>query len=261
MSPDGNRLALAVFEQGLLGLHVHELATGTTAQVTFDNYDNYPVWSPDGLELAFTSSRRGSWNVYRSPVDRSREPEAVLERPTDQIAMSWSPAGGSILYKDNYTSFERIALEDGTISDGPRVTLIGTAAQSPDGRWIAYSTTESGVQQLRLARVGVTGSRLLAGGGADMPAWSDDGEELFFTSGRSMNVVAFRRDGDDLVPGRPRVLFEHSFRRSEVGGWDYDSRRDRFVMIERGGGEIREESFVVVSDWFVEVDRLLAAQD
>ena len=71
-----------------------------------------------------------------------------------------------------------------------------------------------------------------------------------------MNVVAFRRDGDDLVPGRPRVL---CFRRSEVGGWDYDSRRDRFVMIERRGGEIREESFVVVSDWFVEVDRLLAA--
>ena len=181
VSPDGDRLALAVFDQGLVGLHVHELATGTTAQVTFDNFDSYPVWSPDGLELAFTSTRLGPWDVFRAPVDRSREPEAVLTRPTDQIAMSWSPDGRSILYKDDYASLERIALEEGTISDGPEVTQIGTASYSPDGRWIAYSTNESGVQQLRLARVGETGSRLLAGGGADLPAWSDDGDELFFT--------------------------------------------------------------------------------
>jgi Tol biopolymer transport system component len=261
VSPDGDRLALAVFDQGLVGLHVHELATGTTAQVTFDNFDSYPVWGPDGLELAFTSSRLGPWDVFRAPVDRSREPEAVLTRPTDQVAMDWSPDGRSILYKDNYASLERIALEEGTISGGPEVTQVGSASYSPDGRWIAYSTNESGVQQLRLARVGETGSRLLAGGGSDLPAWSDDGEELFFTSGRTMNVVAFRRDGNDLVPGRPRVLFERSFHRSEVGGWDYDSRRDRFVMIEPGNGEMREGSFVVVSDWFAEVDRILAASE
>ncbi len=175
--------------------------------------------------------------------------------------MSWSPDGRSILYKDDYASLERIALEEGTISGGPEVTQIGTASYSPDGRWIAYSTNESGVQQLRLARLGAPGSRLLAGGGSDLSAWSDDGEELFFTSGRSMNVVAFRRDGDDLVPGRPRVLFERDFHLSEFGGWDYDSRRDRFLMIEPGSNEMREDSFVVVSDWFAEVDRLLAAQD
>ena len=74
-----------------------------------------------------------------------------------------------------------------------------------------------------------------------------------------MNVVAFRRDGGDLVPGRPRVLFERDFRLSEFGGWDYDSKGDRFVMIDPGKGEMSEHSFVVVSDWFAEVDRLLAA--
>jgi len=261
ISSDGTRLALATFDQGVVSLYVHELATGTTSRITFDNYDNYPIWSPDGRELFFTSSRLGMWNPFRVPVDRSREPEAVVTGSTDDSALALSPDGESLLFSTTYTSLRSLSLPTGEVDEVAVAEQLNTAEFSPDGKWVAYSSVESGSLEVFIAPAdGSKAVRRISTDGGDRPIWSTSGE-IFYVQGSSMMVVDLRERDGELVTSAPRRLFDKPYFSGEYGGFDYDEKTNTFVMIEPSENEIPETSFVVIIDWFGEVDRALAAAE
>jgi serine/threonine-protein kinase len=259
ISSDGTRLALATFDQGVVSLYVHELSTGTTARITFDAFDNFPIWTPDGRELFFTSSRLGMWNPFRIPVDRSREPEAVVTGSSDDSALALSPDGERLLFSTTYESLNSLSLSTGAIEEVAEADQLNTAEFSPDGRWVAYSSVESGSLEVFIAPAdGSRAVRRISTDGGDRPIWSSTGE-IFYVQGPSMMVVDVREQNGEIVTSAPRRLFDKPYFSGEYGGFDYDEGTGTFVMIEPSGNEIPETSFVVVTDWFAEVDLALAA--
>ena len=220
ISPDGTRAAF-VFRDRSRGNENMDLWTDAGAhhvrsRVTFDpSIDVLPVWSPDGRDLVFRSNRSGYSDLYRKRVDASTPEALILASKTRKDPTDWSADGASILFTD-YPSpgHQDIWLLSVGSAAAPRAIVKGkpiatNARFSPDGRYIAYESSETGdsdvyVQSLSDARRW----RVSTDGGTE-PAWGRDGRELFFIShSRQVNAVEVSANPDGLAFGRPRTLFE-----------------------------------------------------
>ena len=133
-------------------------------------------------------------------------------------------------------------------------------AFSPDGRWIAYVSDESGVEQVYVRPFPGPGSQWLIStdGGAE-PVWSRDGRELFYRSGDRLMAVTVRGD-DEFRAGEPSVLLEAAMERAAPRFTNYDAAPDgsRFVMVQ-GGDPPAADHLAVVLDWFQELERPVPA--
>ena len=267
LSPDGKHVALAAFRDGRSNIHVHDLAAGTTSQLTFDNLDIAPIWSPDGQEIVFTTARHGPYDVYRVPVDRSREEEPLAIGPEDHIAASWSPDGSVILVGIPSADSSSVQAVSPDGRDPPLKIDLGRGdiygpRFSPDGRWIAFVSDASGLEQVYIARYpDPSGIAQVSAAGGRQPLWSPSGDELFFISGSTVMAVDIRVEGGELKGGTPHRLFEGQFSAGSRKGWSYDARNERFLMIELSDQEMWTDHFVVVTDWFEELNRLVPAED
>jgi Tol biopolymer transport system component len=265
LSPEGQRLALAIFKDGLEHIHVHDLSTGTTTQLTFESTNQWPVWSRDGREIIFTTSRDGPYDVYRVPVDLSRNPAPVITGPEDQVAFDCSPDGSAILVFES--ELRVLAVTPGT--GGPPTEIQLTRGRndslsfSPDGRWIAFVSDVSGRREVYATRYpGPAGIQQVSTSGGTRPLWSPTGDELFFISGEAVMAVAVRPDASDLNVDRPRQLFQYPSIGADrtIRNWAYDARSERFLMIEPSDQEMWHDRVMVVTNWFEELNRLVPTE-
>jgi Tol biopolymer transport system component len=242
LSPDGRRVALHQGVNNNFDVWLLELGRDVLSRFTFDPaVDVFPIWSPDGSRVVFSSTRKGSYDLFQKPAIGAGTEELLLTtaQPTD-----WSPDGRLLLYRriDPKTGYDLWALPlDGDRKPFPVVQTNfdeRDAQFSPDGKWIAYQSNESGRFEIYIQPFPGPGSKLQVStnGGAQV-RWGPNGKELFYIAldARLMAVpIRLASNPQTAEPGSPTPLFA-----TRVGGalqssfmqqYDVSSDGQRFLM-------------------------------
>jgi Tol biopolymer transport system component len=217
LSPDGSRLAVSVVAGGRTDVWIKQLDTGPLTRLSFEGTLNYrPAWRPDGRTLSFTSDRTGPSYLYTIRADGSSKPERYMAPDTMQVdEAQWSADGRWLIYRTGVTDNVRDIFARGTGADTATITVSASKfdeyspALSPDGRWVAYVSIESGHEEVYVRPFPNTGDarwQVSTEGGA-APAWSHSGQELFYITGDGhLRSVAVQR-GQEFRPGAHLDLF------------------------------------------------------
>ena len=243
ISPDGQYVAVDVVESETSYVMVYDLERDTPTRLTVGSgFNRYPLWSPDGQRVLFTSNRDGRQNIYSKAADGTGQVERLTTSDTFQVPQSWSADGQSLVIMDTVPSGIDLAL----VSFGAQPQtegLIETAVAdvyaevSPDGRWIAYASGEEvWVQPFP----DVEGGRWqISRDGGGSPVWGPAGRELFFRRGdtRDMMVVAVDTE-PTFDAGTPEFLFSAPYISGQAlrtRPWDV-AADGRFLMVKRECG-------------------------
>ncbi len=215
ISPDGARVVATQFDDqsGRSNIWVLDASSGNSTRLTFGaGRDDYAVWSPDSKTIIFASNRTGHLDLYQKPADGSGDEELILKSGEDKLPSSWSRIGPYEYLL--YTNVTAKTQEDiwvlplsGSNAKTPVALLQtsfreGNALFSPDGRFIAYMSTESGnldvyVRPFTPDKPGdfVSGGKwMISKGGGSNPRWHRDGKELFFWNQFQQFVVDVSTD-------------------------------------------------------------------
>ena len=267
ISPDGKRLALHMAPI-LTGettrsedIWIKQLDTGPVSRLTFEGEQNrWPVWSPDGRDVLFPSSRQGPSALYRQRADGSRPAERVAERAMGLAEGLESPDGRWILARtpQAFSGDGDILLFD-TTKPGPPTPLVTgpfkelAPSLSPDGRWLAYASNETGRLEVYVRPcpdVGGGKVQVSTAGGA-VPRWSHAGTELFFVNAASELMVAALARGPSLAVTSQRTLFsvQPYLYSNEHPLYDVAPGDQRFLMLRtasaRAAADLRGELIYV----------------
>ncbi len=262
LSPDGRFVANGISDaKGGRDMWIFDVERGTATRVTFGGTHDRPAWTRDSRRIFFTGVVGGKTSIYRAPIDGSAKPEALLEVTPGTTVSSVSPDGGSILYttsaRDEPLRLMIADLNERGVAGKPRPLHESSVRElqaeiSPDGRWVAYVSHESGAPEIYVHSFPTAGARIRVsteGGGS--PRWSRDGRELFYWAGTpTTKLMAVEIPGGDaLRPGPPKQVF-----RQLVGTtWDVTPDRDRFLIELTSSTEgVR---LATVTNWFEELKR------
>jgi serine/threonine-protein kinase len=160
-------------------------------RLTFGGDNRFPVWSADGKRVVFQSDRDGDAAIFSQASDGSGSAERLTTpaKDTSHVPESWSPQGEQLLYsaeaRSGFALWVLSMRDRATTPFGDVRSATPIAATfSPDGRWVAYASTDRGKQTIYVQPFPATGARYqLAAKGADIPShpvWSPDGRELFY---------------------------------------------------------------------------------
>ncbi|PYX75451.1 MAG: hypothetical protein DMG72_07265 [Acidobacteria bacterium] len=176
--------------------------------------DHLGIWSPDGQTIVYAAVVKGNYNLYRKPTDRSREAEPLLENDVDKLPNDWSPDGRFLLYTQKDTKGaadlwvlpitlggKPFQLTDTRFSEG-------SGHFRPDGQWIAYSSDESGKNEIYVRPFPGSGSKWqISAGGGSAPQWSQDGKKIYYLTPDWKLVEISVKTGGSVEVGTPRLLF------------------------------------------------------
>jgi eukaryotic-like serine/threonine-protein kinase len=253
LSPNGSFIAFtsAVASTGLRDLWVMDAQRGTSTRVTFNaEMTTSPVWSPDGEELAFVQQATGLERVYRQRANLAGNP-ILIQSFTGSTAMrlsDWS-LDGQFLLGSRFDSTRASSLVLLPVNGGTPVPLVsskfglGAARFSPDGKWIAYTSNETGSPNVFVQSYSpgqpLSGAKwIVSPGGGFEPRWNGNGKELFYVSPNSeVMSVKLEASASGFKAGVPIRLFETRVPVPDRSGRRYDVSRDgqRFLMTETTG--------------------------
>jgi serine/threonine protein kinase/Tol biopolymer transport system component len=271
VSPDGRRVAVTIQEQESQ-VWLYDLARETLTRLTFGgNVNNNPSWTPDGKRIAFESSKEGPLNVFWQLADGSGGLERLTTSEYNQVPHSWSPDGQLLAFIEinPTTGYDIWMLRIGDPSAGSGQvrkaqpflrTRFDEAVPrfSPDGRWLAYLSNESGRSEIYVQPYpGPGGKWQISTEGGKEPVWNPNGRELFYRTGDKMMAVEITTQPSFSV-GKPRMLFEGRYRPTPVTSPNYDVSRDgqRFLMLKPVEQEQAAPTQInVVLNWFEELKR------
>ena len=261
LSPDGNRVALTI-EGSNRDIWIHELGRGTLTRLTFDpTSDMRATWTPDGTKLLYMSDRP-AFDLFWKPADGSAEEEPLFTNDYDKYPMTVSPDGKVLIFVQTHPETRAdiwlLPLEGEKTPQALVHTRFDerSAALSPNGRWLAYHSDESGRFEVYVqAFPGLGGKWQVSTGGATGPVWARSGNELFYRNGDQMMAVPITTQSG-FSAGEPRVLFEGRFEHVERHpGYDVSPDGKRFLMI-RTPQESAPRQLNVILNWFQELERL-----
>jgi Tol biopolymer transport system component len=216
LSPDEKALAYGVTKPGE-GIRLLNLERGGTAKISFGkDAESYPVWSPEGKWVAY-SSRGGEKNrIYRRLADGSGQEETLLEGNDVVYPLSWSPDGKWLLYSGGFDGRWNLYLLPLSGDRKPVPFAVDPfdkydARFSPDGRLIAYSSTESGVREVYVrpapGETGLSGRWQISSDGGSHAQWRKDGKELYYWTADQLMAAGIEREATTLRVGKPEKLF------------------------------------------------------
>jgi Tol biopolymer transport system component len=214
LSPRGDRVALQI-DSGMNDIWALDLARGVRTRLTFGPTANtVPVWSPDEKWIAYSTLRASGGGIYRRPADGSGSEELVAANPTETIFVpdDWSRDGKTLFYSPSVYSQKDEGIwaisVDGDRKPHQVVARGNFAALSPNGRWLAYTSNESGQTEVYVvAYGGGQGKWQVSPDAGQVPHWSADGKELFYFDGnQSVVAVAVREAGGALEFGSPQPI-------------------------------------------------------
>jgi eukaryotic-like serine/threonine-protein kinase len=269
ISPDGKRVAFAQLDRDNMDIYVADLDRPRSTRLTFDaKQDRFPIWSPDGARLTFSSGEPQQWDLYRMPSDGSGRADRMTNQPSPQHAMDWSSDGKYLAFTRNVKGTDLMILPEGGHEYIFLQTNVSEAHSqfNPAGvpRWIAYDSDESdGRREIFVAafvpgqRAGVP--RQISANGGTMPRWRRDGRELYYWA-LDGKIMAVDVDGAGSVfqASTPRVLFQvqpPTLRTNEIS---FDVTRDgqRFLLVEPVE-RAQSQPLMFVTDWFAATKRPL----
>ncbi len=217
LSPDGKLIALTKQEPGSPGADIWVVdwqRAGVATRLTLDPADDInPVWSPDGLRVAFTTYRKGNADIYVKNANGSGAETPLLDTPVDEIVEDWSKDGRFIAYlsgQNNVPDIYALPL-DGDKKPFPVVQgnfRKNEPQFSYDGKWLAYTSEESGTFQVYVMSFPAGEQKVqVSTDGGGMPRWRKDGKELFYKTLRGVVMAVDIKAGAKLESGAPRILF------------------------------------------------------
>ena len=188
----------------------YDAQQGEAKRLTFDGIlDAMPVWSPDGARVVFTSSRGSAFNLYMKEASGAQEERAICESDGDKYPTSWSRDGKYILYTEG-ADLKYLTLPE--LSSTLFLKAAGTlktAEFSPDGKWVAYASNESGRWQVYVTSFPeAKGKWQVSNGGGEEPRWRADGKELLYLAADSKLMAVAVQTGPGFNAGVPTVLFQ-----------------------------------------------------
>ncbi len=265
LSPDGKSLAIELARDGKSDIWVKQLPTGPFSRITFgDTASVRPGWSPDGREVYYVSDRSGTGvggiNARKADGTGSARQAVLSKRDFGQAVPS---RDGRWLITRTPGNSDRngdiLAYRPG---DSTEVSLVATAAAelfpslSPDGRWLAYQSNESGTFEVYVRPFPETGAAKwqVSTSGGTQPKWSNNGRELFYINGKSEMVSAEVRPGSAFSVGAQRILFSTASFAGGGGIHSYSvSPDDRRFVFMREGEATQQSELVVAQHWLQEV--------
>ena len=262
LSPDGRRAAL-----GLGGsIWIYDLARDTLTRLTFEGQSIGPLWTPDSKRVAYRSAREGKpTNIFWKPADGSGPEERLTTSEYGNLAASFTPDGKTLVFAETRpetgSDIWVLPLEE---ERKPRLWLQtpyneATARISPDGHWLAYTSDESGRNEIYVRPFPGPGPQyqISTEGGQEL-AWSPKGNELFYRVGaqREKMMVVDIETQTTFSAGKPRVLFEAAYYTGGVTGAEYSVFPDaqHFLMMKAKAEQAAALTQInVVQNWFEEL--------
>jgi len=241
LSPDGTHVAFGHFdpEEGLNHIWICGTADGVPRRFTFSKGNQYsPVWSADGLRIIYSDDHSGVETLTTKLASGGDERTLEPQPESSHYAQSWSPDGKTLLYR---TESAQTGLDIHMMQLGGKASpYIATppdesqAQFSPDGRFVAYASSESGTIEVYVQPFPATGAKWqVSTGGGEQPRWRSDGAELFYLSEDKQLMAVPLRKGTSFDAGSPRPLFPTTMSVGYLGvSQAYDVTRDgsRFVI-------------------------------
>ncbi len=265
LSPDEKRVAMARddLQTKTADIWLFDLARGTDSRFTFDPAtDHAPIWAPDGSRIVWNSNREGLANLYQKVSSGAGQDELLLKADNWKYANDWSRDGRFIMYQENNPKTRRdlwILPLDGERKPFPYLQTSFNerdARFSPDSKWVAYSSDESGSSEIYVRPFPDTGSkwRISTRGGSE-PRWRRDGKELFYIATDMKLMVVEVKSGTKFEASVPRDLFDLRSIKG-VGGNNYTVTGDgqRFLIVT-SLEETNAEPFTVVLNWMAGLKR------
>ena len=263
LSPEGDRVAVPVGADDRSDIWIYDLRDGTQQRVTFEGWNRFPVWTPDGARVAFSSDRAGKENIYWTSVDAGGAAELLLDSGFWTWPTTWAPDGDTLTFTQETATQARHIGMLRVSGPGSAESLIGgTSAESGsrsldahlsrDGRFIAYESNEDGpvaVYVRPFPDVNAAQWQISASGGGGFPLWGRDGRELFYRQGRSVMVVPVTTT-PTFDTGAPTLLFELAPELGYLAGVSPDGR---FLAWSRSEEELAPQPIRVVRNWFQEL--------
>jgi len=263
LSPDGRRVGVEGIEANTgEDIWIHDVATSAKTRVTLDPArDTRTIWSPDGREIAFASNRNGAYQIFITSSEAGGKFRPLLAggKQVAGLPDDWSPDGRYIVYmgdvhpglrilkRNDQGGWDATLLSSGTIYEG-------AGRFSPDGRFLAYCSNESGRWEVYV-RSFPDGERKwpVSHLGGGQPRWRKDGTELYYVRGDTLIAVKVSLK-PGFAQGEAVTLFSNPALDWEYGSYPtYDVFADgqRFVLIEPQAA-LRKASIRVVQNWFPE---------
>jgi Tol biopolymer transport system component len=258
LSLDGTRL---VYDVGATGaskgdLWIRDLARGVSSRFTFDAASELnPKWSPDGRRIVYTSKAKGAGDLYIKDASGTREAEPLLVNKDEKYVSDWSADGKYILYtsrSDAAGGWDILALP--LNGDKTPLPIVKTqfadmwATFSPDGKYIAYQSNESGRQEIYVQEFPEARNKWqVSSEGGTEPYWRGDGRELFYRAGSRLLAVPVQT-GATFIAGTPALLFQTRFATATVRG-RYRPTPDgqRFLVLGALAREAEQPAAVVIN--------------
>jgi Tol biopolymer transport system component len=263
ISPDGRKLAVRVTAPGAATVNniwIYDLARGVKTRLTFSS-DNEgdPEWSPDGKTIAFESNRSGIYHLYQKAADGTGSTSVLLaENGCQEVTPTFSSDG-------RYLIFDRRTTQAGSYTEIWAMPLFGNRkpfpvvqnpqfraienAVSPDGKWLAYMSVESGTPEIYVVPFGHGGGKWeVSTGGGVFPRWSRNGKELFYLSlDRELMSVEISEQAGSPAIGKVTPLFPV---KPISGGRPYDVNADgKKFIIDTQAEPKTSEPLTLVVNW------------
>jgi Tol biopolymer transport system component len=258
-SPDGKHLALEISDGKRSDIWVYEWERDALTRLTFGGeWNGFPVWTPDGQRIVYSSQEKGgALNLWWIRADGAGNAQRLTESKNPQQARSWRPDGKVLAFRqlkpDTNWGIMTLPIEGNEKSGwklGEPKPFVSSDFReleptfSPDGRWLAYVSNESGDFDVYVRPFPGPGGKWQVSTGGDnygnYPKWSRSGKELFYRTQESkIMVVTYTASGDSFHADKPRLWSPGQFTDRGPGNYNFDLHPDgkRFAVLKTPGTE------------------------
>ncbi len=265
LSPDDTRLAVTIHGDPVGDIWIKDVVRGPLTRVTFGNAIVYrPTWMPDGASLSYVFEEGAASGVLRRRADGGGDVDTLLTSQRTIAEAVWSGDASWLIYRLTIPSRDIYALRPATDSVGTAVVASPDFDEraptlSPDGRWLAYQSDESGRDEIYIRPFPDAGAgrrQVSVAGGAE-PLWAHSGRELFYRSPEGQMVAVPVSSSPALTTGRAQPLFADTayLRAPSYRGYDVTSDDRAFVLLRMLPEDTQRSSgqLILVENWFTDL--------
>jgi serine/threonine-protein kinase len=262
VSPDGQKAALVIADpqDGSVNTWILDLRGHQKTRLTFESAVGFaPVWSPKGNEILFATNRLGALSIYTIPASGVGEAKPFQHSEGfSETPIAWSPDGGYIAFLRNpINEPNKVSLWIApTLGDKSAYCLLGPEVRganfSPDGKWLAYSSNESGRDEVYVVPFPQVDRKVaVSSAGGSGPAWSPDGRQLYYLGGdRTLMVAALQAGKDGWAVSKTESLFKIENPNPIAYGVLFDVSHDgKQFLVFRDAEDQPTSNITLITNW------------